>query len=78
MDKHIFTAIIKDNGQGINMEEGEVIYDLFSTAAVKHKTPGLGLYMVSQILKKLFGNITHQSYSNTTEFKFTIPISQSN
>ncbi|HEX8546702.1 MAG TPA: sensor histidine kinase, partial [Cytophagaceae bacterium] len=46
---------IRDNGQGILKEEEGEIFQMFSKAATKHKTPGLGLYMVKMSVEKLRG-----------------------
>ncbi len=52
---------IKDNGQGIDAEHHEKIYDMFYRATDKSNGSGLGLYIVKETLQKLDGSIQVKS-----------------
>ncbi|MCB4808332.1 GAF domain-containing sensor histidine kinase [Tamlana sp. 62-3] len=72
---HIF--YVKDNGEGIDPNKQEALFDLFNTAheADKHgnKGTGIGLFTVKSLITKLNGTIKVTSVINEgTTFKFTI------
>ena len=66
-------AEIKDNGIGILKEDKDNIYQIFSNAAVKYKSAGLGLYMAKISVEKLKGEISHLSDNCKTVFIIKIP-----
>lgn len=70
---HLYMTIA-NNGEKIPEEEAPFIFDLFSKAATKYKTPGLGLYMVKICLQKLNGNIEYSYVDGKTIFKFVLPL----
>jgi signal transduction histidine kinase len=65
---------VLDNGVGIDPQDVPVIFDMFSRAAGKYHTAGLGLYMAKVCVEKLNGSI--QLMPNTghlTEFRIQLP-----
>lgn len=65
---------IIDNGTGIDPQEAPFIFDVFSKAALIHKTPGLGLFMAKTAADRLGGTIELvTSERGRTEFKVTLP-----
>ncbi len=64
---------VSDNGIGIPLEIQDKIFDMFYRGTVKSDGSGLGLYILSETVKKLKGTIKLQSLPQ--EFtKFTIEI----
>lgn len=63
------TIYIADTGMGIPEEETSTIFDLFSTAAKKYQTPGLGLYMVKTSLSRTGGSIVLEKNTDPTVFR---------
>ncbi|MDO1448683.1 7TM diverse intracellular signaling domain-containing protein [Rhodocytophaga aerolata] len=60
---------VRDNGTGIPSEEAATIFDMFSKAAGKYKTAGMGLYMAQLCAHKLGGTIQLvKSEHGATEF----------
>ncbi|MES2730496.1 MAG: 7TM diverse intracellular signaling domain-containing protein [Bacteroidota bacterium] len=66
---------VMDNGIGISSEEAPRIFDMFSRTASKHKSAGMGLYMVRRGVEKLNGSITlADSATGLTNFQVEIPL----
>lgn len=64
-----------DNGIGIRPEEASLIFDMFSRAAGKHKSAGMGLYMVKKGVEKLGGHVTLADHpTGLTNFRIEIPL----
>lgn len=63
---------IEDYGIGVNDEE--FLFDMFSKAAKKFQTPGLGLYMSKLCIEKLKGTISLVSAGNPTVFQVCLPL----
>jgi len=64
-----------DNGIGIHPEEASLIFDMFSRAAGKHNSVGMGLYMVKKGVEKLGGHITLADHpTGLTDFRIEIPL----
>lgn len=77
-DEGIFTMTVKDNGKGINKEDQPYIFEKFYRIQKDniHQTKGmgLGLYIVSQLVKKYKGTIKVDStIEQGTIFQITIP-----
>jgi signal transduction histidine kinase len=67
-------ASFTDNGIGIEHHETDHIFDMFSKAALKHQTVGLGLYIVKQSLTKINGSIALvKSDGERTKFEIELP-----
>jgi hypothetical protein len=65
---------VRDNGQGIKSEHFKRIFEMYFRANERNAGSGLGLYIVSETLAKLKGNIEIASeYTKWTEFKVVIP-----
>ena len=64
-----------DNGIGIDDEDIQDIFQMFSKAALRHQTLGLGLYIVKQCVHRLRGEIMllndHDQY---THFRISLPM----
>ncbi len=67
---------IRISDYGIGVEEGEVpyLFDMFTKAAGKHHTPGLGLYMSNLCAEKLNGTITLAHPGHPTVFELQVPL----
>ncbi len=63
-----------DKGIGIKDEDVPFVFEMFSKAAGKYKTPGLGLYMSKLSVEKLGGTIQLLNPSNPTRFEVNIPL----
>jgi signal transduction histidine kinase len=76
-DKLVIHVI--DNGIGISPEEAPLIFDMFSRAASKYKSAGMGLYMVRRGVEKLNGCIilANNTYG-LTDFQVVIPLHTAN
>jgi signal transduction histidine kinase len=62
-----------DNGIGINQEDADHIFKMFSQAALEHQTVGLGLYIVKQCVSKLNGSINLvRNNQKNTEFEIVL------
>jgi signal transduction histidine kinase len=67
--------LIRDNGTGIPSEESTTIFDMFSKAAGKYKTAGMGLYMAQLCAHKVGGSIQLiKSEPGDTEFLVKLPL----
>jgi len=72
---------VEDNGQGIEKEYQDRIFNMFFRGTEKSTGSGLGLYIVKEIITKLDGKISVQSVKNQgTEFSlhFTDNINYTN
>lgn len=66
--------IVKDNGVGIPKEHKDKIYNMFYRASESSSGSGLGLYIVSEIISSLNGNINIETEVGVgTEFKILLP-----
>jgi len=66
--------IIKDNGIGIPQENLDNIFDMFYRASNQSKGSGLGLYIVKEMVARLYGTITVRSKVNMyTQFYIELP-----
>ena len=63
-----------ENGIGIKEDDIPYVFEMFSKAAGKYKTPGLGLYMTKLSVEKLGGIIQLINTSGPTEFEVKIPL----
>ncbi len=64
-----------DNGIGIQENQIDYLFQMFSAAAREKKNVGLGLYIVKQAVERLYGKIgISKSKSGYTRFKVSIPI----
>jgi signal transduction histidine kinase len=67
---------VNDNGEGIDPEIQDKIYDMFFRASEKSSGSGLGLYIVKEMVNKLGGNINLKSkVGKGSEFIVRIPVS---
>jgi signal transduction histidine kinase len=74
MNKVLLVSVI-DNGVGISAEEVPGIFNLFSPAAGKYKTAGMGLYMAKISAEKLHGKLLlAKNQTNYTHFEVQIPL----
>ena len=65
---------VEDNGEGIEPEHLDKIFDMFYRADVNSTGSGLGLYIVKETIEKLQGEIEVKStLGQGTNFTFTIP-----
>ncbi len=65
---------VKDNGEGIEPEIQDKVYDMFFRASEKSSGSGLGLYIVKEMVGKLDGNIQLKSEPNKgSEFIIRLP-----
>lgn len=63
-----------DNGIGIEEDEADSIFQMFSKSALKHQSLGLGLYLVKQCVQKLSGEIMLVNDDNDlTHFRISLP-----
>ncbi len=60
------TIKVMDNGIGIDKEETSDLFEMFTKAADKYKSPGLGLYLVKLCVEKLKGSIAIETAKETT------------
>ncbi|MTI20289.1 tetratricopeptide repeat protein, partial [Fulvivirga sp. RKSG066] len=58
-----------DHGIGIEDEDTEHIFHLYSKSAIRHQTFGLGLYLVKQCVQKLGGEIMLVNDEDLTHFR---------
>jgi len=66
---------VKDNGEGIDTEVQDKIYDMFFRASEKSSGSGLGLYIVKEMVSKLEGNIELKSDTGKgSEFIVRLPV----
>lgn len=67
------TIKVTDNGIGIAEEDLPNLFDMFTKAAGKYQTPGLGLYMAKLCVEKLKGTIAVEAARNQTTFTIQLP-----
>jgi signal transduction histidine kinase len=66
--------VIQDNGVGIPPESLPTVFDMFSRSSTQSSGPGLGLYLVKEVLDQLSGNIQVRSLKGQgTVFTVEIP-----
>ena len=66
---------IVDNGVGIDDEQGERIFEIFSKASQSSDSAGLGLYLVKLAAEKLNGQVRLlKTREKFTEFRVKIPL----
>lgn len=76
INKQHVKIIVRDNGEGIKEEMLDKIFDMFFRASEKSSGSGLGLYIVREMINKLYGTIEVQSaYGKGSEFTITLPLS---
>jgi len=75
-DKDQVDISIADNGEGIEEEHQEKIFEMFYRASTNSDGTGLGLYLVKEVLDKVNGTITLKSKPGKGSV-FTISLDQS-
>jgi signal transduction histidine kinase len=79
LDTDNFVIYFSDNGYGIDDEDKEWIFGLFNTKTAEQGGAGVGLYIVSTILKSLKGKIEvidNEFKPKGATFKITIPFNK--
>ena len=70
---------VEDNGQGIEPQHVDKIFDMFYRATHRAKGSGLGLYIVKETISKLNGQITVRSTFGTgSQFHLAFPVLKPN
>ena len=70
---HILISV-KDNGEGIDPDIQEKVYEMFFRASEKSSGSGLGLYIVKEMVSKLDGTIQLKSEPDKgSEFIIKLP-----
>jgi signal transduction histidine kinase len=65
--------VVADNGEGIDQEHHDRIFDMFYRASQNSQGTGLGLYIVKETLARIGGSVELQSKKGTgTTFKVTL------
>jgi signal transduction histidine kinase len=73
-DETYFMLSIKDNGLGIKEEHQSNLFEMFYTANSKAQGSGIGLYILSDTVKILGGEVSFTSkYGEGTEFIVKLP-----
>lgn len=73
-DVHKATIIIQDNGIGISSKTISTIFNIFSKSPLLSKGPGLGLFIVKEVVTKLDGTIQVTSIEDEgTTFTIELP-----
>ena len=80
-DIHSITLSVEDNGIGIKPSEKEKIFNLFYQIDDKSKLPskgfGIGLAIVSLLVKRMMGTIEVESEENKfARFRVTLPVNE--
>lgn len=80
-DTHSITLSVEDNGIGIKPSEKEKIFNLFYQIDDKSKLPskgfGIGLAIVSLLVKRMMGTIEVESEENKfARFRVTLPVNE--
>lgn len=70
-----FVLVIEDNGIGVSADHVKSIFDMFYRATTRGEGSGLGLYIVSETIHKLGGNISVESEEGKGS-KFTVQLPQ--
>jgi signal transduction histidine kinase len=55
------SLVVEDNGQGIKPDLQPKIFNMFFKGTEKSRGSGLGLYIASEVVKKIDGQITVES-----------------
>jgi len=66
---------VSDRGEGIAEEIKPHIFEMFYRGSELSTGPGMGLYVVSKIIKRLKGRLEWQSKPGATTFQVVIPLS---
>jgi signal transduction histidine kinase len=70
-----FYLMVEDNGQGIDPQHHQRVFDMFFRASETSKGSGLGLFIVKETLDKLSGSIQLESRPGIgTTFKVVLPV----
>jgi len=73
VEGHVLVRIV-DNGQGIDQQYQDQVFDMYFRGNERSKGNGLGLYIVKKAVQKLNGSITFSStYGEGTSFEVRIP-----
>lgn len=73
--KEYLTVTVEDNGGGIDEEIIEKIFDPYFTTKPKEEGTGIGLYMASTIIQRVFhGSITVSNTDKGAKFLIEIPL----
>lgn len=75
-DKKFLKVAIQDNGPGIPADIKSKIFDPFFTTKAIGKGTGLGLEVVSKIVKQHNGSVTATSEPGKTEFLVCLPVEE--
>jgi signal transduction histidine kinase len=68
------TLEVQDNGQGIQAEYQDRVFEMYFRGSERSKGNGLGLYIVQKAVQKLEGSITMSSiYEKGTTFTVMLP-----
>lgn len=68
---------VEDNGQGIDTQYQDRIFDMYFRGNDRSKGNGLGLYIVKKAVEKLNGEVTfHSDYGNGSTFRVSLPAKQ--
>ncbi|MBA4053356.1 MAG: hypothetical protein C0490_01455 [Marivirga sp.] len=68
---------VEDNGQGIDVQYQDRIFDMYFRGNERSKGNGLGLYIVKKAVEKLNGQITFQSaFGKGSTFRVSLPTNQ--
>lgn len=72
-----FTISVEDNGQGIQPQFHERIFDMFFRASANSKGSGLGLFLVKETVTKMNGSVSVKSeYGEGSRFTVALPIQE--
>lgn len=67
---------VTDDGDGISQETGNQIFKMFFRGSERSHGPGLGLYIVKEVVERLKGDIRWISRPGRTTFQVVIPNQQ--
>ena len=74
-DNEFINITVEDNGIGIEVEHQKIVFDIFTKISSRSSGVGLGLYIVTKIVKKYDGIIYLKSEVNIgTQIKICVPI----
>jgi signal transduction histidine kinase len=74
-DKNNLSITVEDNGGGIEEEIIEKVFDPYFTTKTKEEGTGLGLYMASTIIQRVFhGSISVSNTDKGAKFLIAIPL----
>ncbi|HEU5289140.1 MAG TPA: HAMP domain-containing sensor histidine kinase [Cyclobacteriaceae bacterium] len=73
--KSIITIVVSDNGQGIQADRKDKVFEMFYRGTERSQGSGLGLYIVREAVEKMYGKIHVESIEGAgTSFFITIPV----